>query len=419
MGFIGDAVGAIGDVVGGVVGGVKDVFGLGGGGGANAEFNPLNLDQSVSLEDINGQKRRSLGALDQQQAFLNALQSQGGITNQSNVFNQQQALANQLGLQAQGEGPNPALAQLANTTGQNVAAQAALMAGQRGSAANPGLIARQAGMQGANIQQQAVGQGALMRAQQQLAAQQLLQGQQNAMQGVAGNQIQNLGGATMGLAQGNLANQQQLLNAMAAYNNARVSNAGSTNAANAGMASGAQRGQQDFVGGLAKSGADIVGKFLGTPDKKPEGNDAPPVTTGYNGGLVHSYADGGEVGFAERFLKGWANDDQSAPAPAPMMAAPIAAAPQSPMKSAGSSIGDTLGKAASTIGSLFLNQGAVVPGKAKVSGDSLKNDKVPALLSPKEIVLPRSVTLDPNAPDKAKAFVEAILAKQSMKRGKK
>lgn len=66
----------------------------------------------------------------------------------------------------------------------------------------------------------------------------------------------------------------------------------------------------------------------------------------------------------------------------------------------------------------FESEGGEVSGKAKVKGDSLSNDTVPAMLSPKEIVLPRSVTLSKDAPDKAKAFVEAILAKHQL-RGKK
>lgn len=39
---------------------------------------------------------------------------------------------------------------------------------------------------------------------------------------------------------------------------------------------------------------------------------------------------------------------------------------------------------------LALSKGGHVPGEAKVAGDSLKNDTVPALLSPGEIVIPRS-----------------------------
>jgi len=51
---------------------------------------------------------------------------------------------------------------------------------------------------------------------------------------------------------------------------------------------------------------------------------------------------------------------------------------------------------------------AVVPGKAKYEGDTRSNDTVPALLSPGEIVLPRSVAQSEEAPEKAKKFVEAI-----------
>lgn len=51
---------------------------------------------------------------------------------------------------------------------------------------------------------------------------------------------------------------------------------------------------------------------------------------------------------------------------------------------------------------------AEVPGKAKFKGDTRSNDTVPALLSPGEIVLPRSVAQDEDAPDKAKDFVAAL-----------
>jgi hypothetical protein len=53
-----------------------------------------------------------------------------------------------------------------------------------------------------------------------------------------------------------------------------------------------------------------------------------------------------------------------------------------------------------------------VPGKAKYKGDTRANDTVPALLSPGEIVLPRTVAQSDDAPDKAKKFVEAIKTKK-------
>jgi hypothetical protein len=53
-----------------------------------------------------------------------------------------------------------------------------------------------------------------------------------------------------------------------------------------------------------------------------------------------------------------------------------------------------------------------------IPGDHPQNDVVPAMLSPGEIVLPRSVTQSPEASEKAKAFVEAIKKEDSKKRKK-
>lgn len=64
----------------------------------------------------------------------------------------------------------------------------------------------------------------------------------------------------------------------------------------------------------------------------------------------------------------------------------------------------------------FFKQGGTVPGKAPVKGDSIQNDKVPTMLSPGEIVIPRSITQSDDAGAKAKAFVDKI--KASHKKGK-
>jgi len=54
------------------------------------------------------------------------------------------------------------------------------------------------------------------------------------------------------------------------------------------------------------------------------------------------------------------------------------------------------------------SDGGTVPGKAKVFGDDSANDTVPAMLSPGEIVLPRSVTQSGNPEAAAAAFVQAV-----------
>lgn len=56
----------------------------------------------------------------------------------------------------------------------------------------------------------------------------------------------------------------------------------------------------------------------------------------------------------------------------------------------------------------MMKEGGIVPGKAEKAGDSKANDTVPAMLSPKEIVLPRSVTMAEDAPKKAAEFVAAL-----------
>lgn len=64
-------------------------------------------------------------------------------------------------------------------------------------------------------------------------------------------------------------------------------------------------------------------------------------------------------------------------------------------------------------GRVNMVQGGQVPGQATVQGDNYANDIVPAMLSPKEIVLPRSVTMGNEPGEKAKAFVDAIKRKHA------
>lgn len=62
----------------------------------------------------------------------------------------------------------------------------------------------------------------------------------------------------------------------------------------------------------------------------------------------------------------------------------------------------------------YFSGGVVDGGQAPVSGDSYKNDTVPAMLSPGEIVIPRSISMSENAPEKAAAFVAQVRAKKGM-----
>lgn len=313
---------------------VGNLFGGSGGSNASNIQNPTNSGQITNAYD------QQQSGLNQQQQFVNALQGSNGIQNQQNVFGQQQQLANQLQGVANGTGPNPALQQLQNTTGQNVQNQAALMAGQRGTGANAGLLARQAAMQGAGIQQQAVGQGAALGAQQQLAGMNALQNQQQLMGNTAQQQISNQGGALAGLNQYGLQGQSNLMGAQANYNNTQ-----------AGLASNTQQAQNSMFGGLL-GGAGSGASMLASPSLENAGE----LMAAAQGGVVP-----GPKSKAAQFLKG-----------------------------------------------------GPVPGKASVQGNSYSNDTVPAVLSPGEIVLPRSVTQSEDPMGNASKFVAAVMAKKGM-----
>lgn len=203
--------------------------------GMNWEASGTNVRSPVTDAQATGAYIKADAGLDQQMELYKALQAQGGIANQSNVFNQQQGLANQLQAQSMGQGPNVAQNMLDQATGQNVANQAALMASQRGAGANVGLLARQAAIAGGNIEQQAAGQGAIMRAQQQVAAQQALGGQQAQMANMANQQVGQQAAALQGYNQAAQGLQGNLLNSIGGVNNANVGMQSNMNSANSGV----------------------------------------------------------------------------------------------------------------------------------------------------------------------------------------
>lgn len=212
---------------------------LGTAGGANgsgfaapssvATLNPTTVDQA------NQSYQNALQGLGNQAQFVNALQNNAGVDNQANVYNQLQGVVN-------GTGPNPATAQLAQATGANTANQAALMAGQRGSSSNVGLMARQAAMQGANNQQQAIGQAATTQANQSLNA-------LNSAGTIAGNQVNQAQQGFQGYNTAAQGLQSNVLGGIAAQNNANVGMQSNLNTANAGLAESMEKGQAGMLGG--------------------------------------------------------------------------------------------------------------------------------------------------------------------------
>lgn len=370
--------------------------------GAGFEAKAADIKNPVSNFQTSSANQLAGSGVNQQQAFVNALN--GGV---SPALQAQHALLGNLQQQAQGLGPNPALAQLNQATGQNIAGQAALMASQRGAGANAGLLARQAALQGGNIQQQAVGQAATMQANQQLAA-------QNALGQQAQNMIGNQAGALQGYNQAAQSEQANLLGAQNAFNQAQVSNQASTNSANAGIAAQNAKSQGGILGGVLGG----IGSAIGLAE----------------GGVVPDPMSAKPRSAVGQFLYGSAPVPQMS-ANANMMAGAAPGQAMDPMAQAGQMVGRAggalLSKGISAIGSLFqpsagnlagagesmipsgvmtASQGGAVPGQAPRPGNSYDNDIVPAKLSPGEVVIPRSVMSSKNPGEAAKRFVEQVMA---------
>lgn len=220
-------------------------------------------------------------------------QLQEELNQQSQIYGQQQTLAQALQQQMAGGGPNPAQTQFLGNQNSNIANAQGLIASQRGL--NPALAARMGANAAAQGNQQAAMGSALLQQQQQLGA------------------TANLGNLYGQMQQGNLA-QQGL------YNQA---------------SSGSQQGNANIAG----QNAQVRGQLAG--------------------GLLQA---GGGVGSA---LAG-------------------------------------------------ASHGGKIMGDASVEGDSPKNDTVHTMLSPGEIVVPRSMAHDP---EKAKEFIDHLLKNEKKSDG--
>ena len=277
MGSVGSAIsgalGSVGSVIGGGLGSIT-------GGMADAA-------------GINNQFQGQMPAIERQKLLDAITQAQGG---QQGITDQQSALAKTLLAQSQGQGPNPALAQL-NLNSANAMKQAGAVANSV-KGISPALAARLASEQAGGMTQQAAGQAGLMQAQQQLGAQ---------------NSLGNLYGQMAGQ---NLNQQNILQNAQAEQN--RAITQGSL---------GIQDAQARVMAGNAQVRGQLAGGMLSG--------------LGSIGGAMLAAAHGGQI-----------------------------------------------------------------PGEANIPGDHIANDTVPTMLSPGEIVIPRSHA---GSPEKAKAFIDHLM----------
>lgn len=313
------------------IGGITDALGL------NAQS--ANIQQGTNSNQLNNAYTGANNAINAQVGVTNTLTPgvQTGVNTQNQIENQELGIAN-------GTGPNPAENQLAQATGTNVNNEAALLAGQRGASGNVGLAARNIGQQGAATEQAAVGQGATLAAQQEIAA-------QNNAAGIANQQVTEGQGATTALNTTQQNEQNILQNANTSANNAAVSSQSNINNVNAqanqGILGGITSGLSAVTGGLFAEGGKVSphGKYklefvhkmakLGLENYSPGGEEEKPMM-----------ADGGQIQ-ANPLISGITNPPQSLAPQQPGYTSSSASG--GPGTSAGpSGTGADLGKAASS-----------------------------------------------------------------------
>lgn len=355
--------------------------------------------------------QNSFQATGPQQTSQNLAPQVNTLQNQNQqVYGQQQTLAQTLLNQANGQGPNVAQNQLNQATGTNVANQAALMAGQRGSGANAGLIAREAAQQGGAQQQASAGQAATLGAQQQMSA-------QNAQAGLLNN-----------IAQQSLQGQNIDQNAIASQNSSNLAAQG----INANTAQANSNSASSAAGGLLSSVGSVVGLAKG-------GKVPMPV----------QHFDSGGYSMAQMPQSTILNN--TAINPFAGINSPLASAPKDPMSGATNAVGDASGTAGGGLmaggpmdalgggsGGVPLvamlaashggdipsphdfRTGGNVPGKAPIPGkNDPRNDIEPALLSPGEEVLPLSVTKSKDPEKAAVTFMKHLKDMKDNEKGPK
>lgn len=394
------------------------------------------MDQAAKAKFILALHKHSLQAFDSGGGVWNALsgqtnfQAQGpdytSTANQAtgNAFaeqGQQQQLATTLQNQANGQGPNPAQSQFQQNVSQIGQQQAGAIASQKGI--SPALAIRTAAGQGAQAQQAAAGQAATMQAQQQLQAQSQLQNQQAQI----ATENQNLyGTSTTGQSNENTTN-------------AAVAQSNATNQGNAlsGIISGAASALPFLAnGGEVPSYPSALLADGGGPADAPTAGAIPAFQA-----FAKSFAANrqpqkqqqaqsqsgstkapGPVSSVAKWLKAGpakAQDDPSLPMPPQNVAGPVAQAQAKPgmlpmPETVGMARGGKVGPRLDANGGKVSAQNPKQ--KATVKDNAYANDKVPTLLSEGEIVIPRSITMHPMAPEMAAKFVAAAINKRKMGR---
>lgn len=374
--------GALGSTIGGaILGPVGAIMGgIAGGAGAGPQYADTDALQGIASRQMQG-------------ADL-------AYQNLNNVQPQQNDFAKQLAANALGQGPSIAQAQLKSAMDRNLQQQ--IGAAHANRAINPALASRQINNQAAQAQQQTANAGATARMQEQ-QQQQAAFGNYLSQQQAAGAGYLNGAGQT----QGNVLNAQM-------QNQARG---------------------DSLFGSLLNTGAGIATKFAGMN----------------KGGMVQRYAKGGLIKKPKKMYSGGWTTPDFAMGPGAKVSSEYKGLNSKDVLSGMNKKKDkvtelpinddrlsanspeelsTLGMGQSDLidvnpakrdatqnlmSSLMESKGGQIPGQAEVEGDSEKNDKVHALLSPGEIVIPRTIVADGHKA--AGEFVRKVLQKEQRNSG--
>lgn len=396
--------------VGGTVNNSGLLGSIGSGLGLNDQFQAQgsNVTSGTNAGELGNAASGANIGISQQRALANTLtpQAQQAATAQTGLS---YALANE----SLGQGPNPAQAAY-NQNIQNIAKQ---QAGAIGSTKgiSPALQAQLISQEGSSAMQNAAGQSATTAAQQQIAA-------QNSLQNLSANQIAQSQGAVQGLNNAQQNEQNILQGANTAFNNTLVAQTSNQNNVNSNTALANQQQANNILGGIgsALSSIPIVGSLFA------KGGDVKKIA-GYADGGVIAPSTSAPQSYAGQWLNSSVNTSgpqTEATRPANIAQVDLSKAfgekgnkslnPSVPDNSdletsgyAGADIGG-FGSTGATgaadlgggdIATMLAASGGPVKAKntkqkAVVKGDSLKNDKIPAMLSAGEFVIDKDTMQD-------------------------
>lgn len=430
---------AIGAAMGGGPSFLGKVFGTGEDPGwlGVGKFNPqgYQVDESAFRDHgILDQRRESFGkalynSTTRNAPMVGAATIQRGDSDQ--MRQRQLSLAQALEDQANGRGPSVAQTQLKQSTDRNLAQAIAMQASARGGSGG-GLALRQIQQQRSDVGQQAAQQAAILRAQEiqaargqlgdvlantrgQDASYALNQAQLDQAAGTA-NQAARMQQAGLndqmerfyqqGMAGMDLQQMQQLqeLEKIKAAQNAALEQARASSYQNASQARG------NFVGGL---GQGLSAFAMSDEDLKTDIEDGEDPLKKFLKAFSMTPKE------EKREGAGYGLGKLSGAMLSKMKSSPKEANPAGIDASMGMDAGMVMAYKGGLVcdgKTRKMAEGGIIPGEAKVDGDSPENDVVPILASPGEAIIPRSVMKDEK---KLKEFVEALKAHQYTYKDKK